>query len=203
MKVFKYLIGAILHKIHILYEQYEAKRAIEECADCGKNSFIAYPCRIIGYNRDNKVKYIHLGNDVSIGANATIYATRAHLYIGNKSFSGPNLTIMTGDHPYDIIGSYMLDNKKTEIEKRGGDISKYDADVVIEDDVWMGCNVTILKGVCIGRGSIVSAGSVVTKSFPPYSIIGGVPARLLKKRWETDALIKQHEMLLFKNKNVK
>lgn len=55
--------------------------------------------------------------------------------------------------------------------------------MVIEDDVWCGANVTILKGVTIGRGSIVAAGAVVTKSFPPYSIIGGVPAKLIKKRF--------------------
>lgn len=52
-----------------------------------------------------------------------------------------------------------------------------DLPVVIEDDVWCGANVTILKGVTIGHGSVVAAGAVVTKSFPPYSIIGGVPKR--------------------------
>ena len=58
-----------------------------------------------------------------------------------------------------------------------------DLPVVIEDDVWCGANVTILKGVTIGHGSVVAAGAVVTKSFPPYSIIGGVPAKLIKMRF--------------------
>jgi acetyltransferase-like isoleucine patch superfamily enzyme len=52
--------------------------------------------------------------------------------------------------------------------------------VVIEDSVWIGCRVIILKGVRIGTGSIVAAGSVVTKNVPPYSIVGGVPARVLQ-----------------------
>lgn len=58
--------------------------------------------------------------------------------------------------------------------------------MVIEDDVWCGTNVTILKGVTIGHGSVVAAGAVVTKSFPPYSIIGGVPAKLIKMRFSKD-----------------
>jgi len=57
-----------------------------------------------------------------------------------------------------------------------------DLPVIIEDDVWIGANAVILKGVTLRRGSIVAAGAIVTKSFPPYSVIDGVPARLLKMR---------------------
>lgn len=67
-----------------------------------------------------------------------------------------------------------------------------DAPVVIEDDVWTGANVTILKGVTIGRGSIIAADAVVTKSFPPYSIIDGVPAKVLKMRFSEEE-IEEHE----------
>ena len=70
-----------------------------------------------------------------------------------------------------------------------------DAAVVIEDDVWTGANVTILKGVTIGRGSVVAAGAVVTKSCPPYSIIAGVPAKVVKMRF-TPAEIEKHERIL-------
>lgn len=66
---------------------------------------------------------------------------------------------------------------------------------MIEDDVWCGANVTILKGVTIGRGSVVAAGAIVTKSFPPYSIIGGVPAKLIKMRFSPEE-IERHEALL-------
>ena len=67
--------------------------------------------------------------------------------------------------------------------------------MVIEDDVWCGANVTILKGVTIGRGSIVAAGAVVTHSFPPYSVIGGVPAKLLKMRFTPEEIV-EHEKRL-------
>ena len=54
---------------------------------------------------------------------------------------------------------------------------------VIEADVWIGHGVTMLEGVTIGRGSIIAAGAVVTKSIPPYSIVGGVPARVIRERF--------------------
>ena len=69
------------------------------------------------------------------------------------------------------------------------------AAVVIEDDIWTGANVTILKGVTIVRGSVVAVGAVVTKSCPPYSNIGGVSAKVLKMRF-TPVEIVEHEKLL-------
>lgn len=54
--------------------------------------------------------------------------------------------------------------------------------MVIEDDVWIGANVTITAGITIGRGSVLAAGAVVTKDVPPFSIMGGVPARRLRSR---------------------
>lgn len=69
---------------------------------------------------------------------------------------------------------------------------------VIEDGVWCGANVTILKGVTIGRGSVVAAGAVVTKSCAPYSIIGGVPAKLIRMRFTPEQIL-EHERLLENN----
>ena len=80
-------------------------------------------------------------------------------------------------------------------EKFVDGVNVYDQPVVIEDDVWCEANVTILKGVTIGHGSVVVAGAVVTKSFPPYSIIGGIPAKLIKMRF-TEEEIMEHERML-------
>lgn len=132
-------------------------------------------------------------HDLSIGEGSLIprqsvfYCTEAPLTIGRKVVFGPRPTIITGDHRTDVVGRYILD----VTDKRPDN----DLPVTIDDDVWCGANVTILKGVHLGRGCVVAAGAVVTRSFPPYSIIGGVPARLLKMRFTPEEIIR-HEQLL-------
>lgn len=61
-------------------------------------------------------------------------------------------------------------------------------DIVVGDDVWFGCNVTVLSGVTIGQGAVIAAGTVVTKNIPPYAIAGGVPAKILKYRFSQEII---------------
>lgn len=131
---------------------------------------------------------IIIGNNVSIPKRATFYSTNAKLKIKDNVIFGPNPTIITGDHRIDVIGLPIIDSHEK--------LPENDMDVTIEEDVWTGANVVILKGVTIGRGSVVAAGAVVTKSCPPYSIIGGVPARVLKYRFTIDGII-EHEKLIY------
>lgn len=151
---------------------------------------------------------LSVGDGTSIPKGSVFYCTQAPLTIGKKVIFGPRPTIITGDHRIDIIGKYIIDvtdeeKKSLRVKVEGlkinddGSIngSPYDLPVVIEDDVWVGANVTILKGVTIGRGSVVAAGAVVTRSCPPYSIIGGVPAKVLKMRF-TPEEIEEHERRL-------
>ena len=129
-----------------------------------------------------------MAENVSIGPGATIYTTGAKLIIKQHVISGPNLTIITGDHKY--IAGRWLDSVSGE-EKE----DYYDQDVIIEEDVWVGANVTILKGVTIGKSSIIAAGALVIKDVPPYSIVGGVPAKVLKKKWDKEEEEKHRSFL--------
>jgi acetyltransferase-like isoleucine patch superfamily enzyme len=132
-------------------------------------------------------KTISVGDDVFIGSGANFAATETYISIGSKVMFGPNVTIMGGDHNTNVLGSYMYDIKEK--------LPENDLPVIIEDDVWVGTGAIILKGVTIRRGSIVAAGAVVTKSCEPYSIIGGIPATLLKRRFTSDELAKHEKML--------
>ncbi|MDD4927936.1 MAG: acyltransferase [Gallionella sp.] len=132
-------------------------------------------------------KTISIGNNVFIGEGAIFQATESSIVVGNKVMFGPRVMIMGGDHNAREIGRYMYDVK----EKMPGN----DLPVIVEDDVWIGCGAIILKGVTIGRGSIIGAGSLVNKSIPRYSIAAGNPARVLKARFDAEQIV-EHERIL-------
>lgn len=150
---------------------------------CGKNVRIK-PSTSVYFGLEN----LSIGNDVSIPRYAHIFCTEARLTIGNKVVFGPAPTIVTGNHRIDVVGKFIVDSHDK--------LAENDKEVIIEDDIWIGANVTILMGVTIGRGSVVAAGAVVNKSCPPYSIIGGVPAKVLKFRFNVDQII-DHEKQLY------
>jgi acetyltransferase-like isoleucine patch superfamily enzyme len=130
---------------------------------------------------------IILGSDVSLGTCPTLMAAKSTIRIGSKVMFGPQVTVIGGNHNTAVLGRFMKD----VIEKRPED----DLDVIIEDDVWVGARAIILQGVTVGRGSIIAAGSIVTKSVPPYAIVAGCPARAIKFRWDVETLIRHEEML--------
>ena len=140
------------------------------------------------YNKEN----IILMHNTSIGDNAIILNKYARFIMHKESFTSANLVVVTGDHPQ-IIGKFQKQVSKINDHL---DISKYDKDVVVDEDVWIGINVTLLSGVHIGRGCVIAAGAVVSKDIPPYSIAGGVPAKFLKFKWTIDEII-AHEANLY------
>lgn len=179
---FKTLIGRFIIFFLNKCESCKIYYIKSQLAECGKDV-------CIGRYSDLFASHIHIGNNVYIGERASFLASVAHIYIGNYVMFGPNVTIRGGDHRVDVIGKHIYEI--TEKEK----LPDNDRDVYVEDGVWVGCNSTILKGVTLGRGSVVAAGSVVTCSIPPYAIAGGVPARVIKFRFSEEEILKHEDTL--------
>lgn len=111
---------------------------------------------------------ITLGARSGIGIDADLHGT---ITIGDDVMMGPRCSIFSRNHRSDDV-TRPMNTQGFEADKP----------VVIGDDVWLGSNVTVLPGVHIGSGSIVAAGAVVSADVPPYSVVGGVPARVLRSR---------------------
>ena len=149
---------------------------------CGENVFLESYC-------DGNWNNVFCGNDIHIGKNNLFMCALASIKIGDHVMFGPNVTVITGDHRTDLIGRYVT--TVTNDEK----LPDNDQSVIFEGDNWIGANAVILKGVTIGRGSIVASGAVVNHDIPPYSIVGGVPAKVIKYRFTENQII-EHEKVL-------
>ncbi|WP_448760046.1 sugar O-acetyltransferase [Actinomyces oricola] len=122
---------------------------------------------------------IHVAYGVHTHVGTRVYANAglmliddSPITIGNGVMFGPHVTITTAGHPV-----------HPEVRPHG---EQFSAPVIIEDDVWVGGNVTILPGIRIGRGSVIAAGAVVTANVPPMVVAGGIPARVLRPITDAD-----------------
>lgn len=98
------------------------------------------------------------------------------------------LVVVTSNHRQHI-GQFLQGNN---------DDNEY-KDIIVEEDVWIGINVTLLAGAHIGRGAIIGACSVVTKEIPPYAVAVGNPAKVIKFKWSVDDILKHERMLYPEN----
>lgn len=181
------LIERLSHSIEFIKDSILSVLYKKAMKECGSNVKIK-PCTSVYFGLEN----LSIGNNVSIPRYAHIFCTEAPLNIGNNIVFGPSPTIVTGNHRIDVVGKFIVDSHDK--------LPENDKEVNIEDDVWVGANVTILMGVTIGRGSVIAAGAVVNKSCPPYSIIGGIPAKVIKSRFSIDEII-EHEKMLYTEEN--
>lgn len=107
------------------------------------------------------------------------------LEIGNYVSIAENVTfILGGNHNTDTFTTYPLKAKVLKEKKESTSKGK----IVVKDDVWIGTDALILSGVTIGQGAIVAAGSVITKDVEPYCIVGGNPAKIIRKRFSEDLI---------------
>ena len=113
---------------------------------------------------------VSLGDYSGIGINARI---NGECTIGHHVMMGADVVILTRNHAFDRMDIPMMDQN---FEK--------ERPVVVGNDVWICDRVIILPGITVGDGSILAAGAVVTRDVPPYAIVGGVPARIIRMRNE-------------------
>jgi maltose O-acetyltransferase len=113
-------------------------------------------------------KQITIGENSGIGAWAELYGK---IKIGNDVMMASHVSIITKNHRFE--------KRDIPMWRQG---FEDECEVIIEDDVWIGTYVVILPGVTIGKGSIIAAGSVVTRNIEPFSIVGGVPAKKIRMR---------------------
>ena len=132
---------------------------------------------------------VFLYDKTQLAMNSYIFATNARFIIKANCCIAEGLTVHTGNHAI-VLGSFCSDI--TEATKPKG----YDKDIIVESDVWIGCNVTLLSGVNIGRGATIAAGAVVNRDIPPYAIAGGVPAKFIKFKLTIDQIL-EHEASLY------
>lgn len=133
-------------------------------------------------------KYSYIGEDSEL----------THVRIGRYTCIGPNVMNIVGEHPTKSfvsihpvffstlkqIGFTYVENQKFKEIYYADELERWIN--IIGNDVWIGARVLILNGVTIGDGAIVAAGAVVTKDVPPYAIVGGVPAKIIRYRFDPD-----------------
>lgn len=158
-----------------------------------------------------KIPCVSVGKGTYGPIKAITSTLEAKLIIGNYCSIAEGVTfVVSSDHPTNYLSTFPF--KKRIIHN--GDDAVTKGDIIIGDDVWIGTNAIILSGVKIGQGAVIAAGSVVTKNVPSYSIVGGVPAKVIKYRFDQQTVNKlltldlsklskesiiKYEELLYKN----
>ncbi len=133
------------------------------CQGTGTNLLLYPNCYIIFSHR------ITLGKRVAINV-GTYLDGRGQIEIGDHVMIGPGCVLSSCEHGFAQVDIPMWQQPIV-----------YDK-ITIQNDVWIGGNVCVKSGVTIHEGSVIAAGSVVTKDVPPYSIVGGVPAKIIRSR---------------------
>lgn len=129
--------------------------------------------RVMAHTRFAKGMKIEIGNNVQFGKYCSIASDV--IFKNNVLIAGRVCFIGKHDHEYQTPETLIWNSRR-------GDSGTS----IIEDDVWLGHNVTIIGGVTIGKGAIVAAGAVVTKDIPPCEIWGGIPAKKIKDRFKNN-----------------
>lgn len=142
-----------------------------------------------------------IGPNIHIGDYTTInrYTTIDCGYVKNFTSIGPFCHIGAGKHAIDFISTCQALYGKNNICHLSIPYDSFDSPPIIGHDVWIGSHVVVMQGVSIGDGAIIGSGAIVTKDIPPYSIVGGVPAKLIRMRFDKDRIEYLQQLNLWEN----
>jgi acetyltransferase-like isoleucine patch superfamily enzyme len=136
--------------------------------EIGENTIVMHGAVLHVYNfRGLPHAGIQIGRDSLVGEYSVIRG-QGGVVIGDRVYTSPFTQLLAVNHVFDDPNRPFVDQGITA------------EGIVIEDDVWLGAGAVITDGVRVGRNSIVAAGAVVTKDVPPYSVVGGIPAKVIK-----------------------
>ncbi len=138
---------------------------------------------------------VYIYENCGINTDAKFICQAGKFIMKRNCSVGPSLTVITCNHKYSKVGQRPESNSWGELDS---------IDVIVNEDVWIGANVTLCPGTVIGRGCIIAAGSVCVKNniYPPYSIIGGNPAKFIKFRLSLDLQYEQEKTLYQSNDQI-
>ena len=178
MSIISYL-GSVLSPKKIAYKK------VSLFALWDKNSkFTPYTHILSGAKLNN----VSVGKYSRIGVNCQV----TNATIGNFTAIGKNTVITVGQHPTNYLTSHSIFYKKGNWGWHGDWIAPIDFNsnqkVNIGNDVWIGRQCIIMDGVTIGNGAIIATGAVVTKDVPPFAIVGGVPAKIIKYKYSQEMI---------------
>lgn len=153
---------------------------------CGRNAILEYPLRF------EHPQNVYIEDNVKIRSGCQIINSASEKVIIKKYTAiAVGCTMITNTHksvvtiPHILLGASHINDKST--------------DIIIEEDVWIGANVTLLAGAHLRRGCIVGAGAIVSKEIPPYAVVVGAPAKIISKKFELEDVLR-HEIALYPEK---
>ena len=176
----------------ITSKPYVSPRAQIDCPDlhlspgCWVDDFVTiYSSPSGGRVQLERRVHLHRGTIIEVSEGGQVVIGEATFVQANCNLNGHKGSIRIGRNVMiaQQCGLYPYQHRVDDLTRpMAGQGLVTKGDIVIEDDVWLGTGVKVMDGVRIGRGAVVAAGAVVTKEVPPYAIVGGVPARILRFR---------------------
>lgn len=188
MSIISIIINRFINHFPILadFRSYHRRYFIprEKFGYVAPNAMIAQPFRV----ESPGAVYIEENTRIRIGINI-INAPTEKVIIRKYSAIGPGTSFIPGNHqstvgvPHFLLGLSHINDKSK--------------DIIVEEDCWVGTNVTLLAGAHLGRGCVVASGCIVSKEIPPYAVVVGTPQKIIAKKFDIDDII-EHEKVLYR-----